>query len=148
MPKDRVQREIEELLDQLDGFVPEERFATKMKQRRREQAAAQRTGPTIWQRISQPFKRITLGHLLLAGLALFGISYLFDDALGAWATWLTIGGVVLAGGALVMSVINGGQMRMGGKQGKVQKRWRGEIIEYGEPSTVDRVRGWFRRGKR
>ena len=47
-----------------------------------------------------------------------------------------------------MSVINGGQMRMGGKQGKVQKRWRGEIIEYGEPSTVDRVRGWFRRGKR
>jgi hypothetical protein len=63
--------------------------------------------------------------------------------------WLTIGGLVLAGGAFALSVINGGQMRMGGGgAGKVQKRWRGEVIEYGEPSTVDRVRGWFRRGKR
>jgi hypothetical protein len=51
----------------------------------------------------------------------------------------------MAGGAFVLSVINGGQMRMGGNRGRVQKRWRGEVIEYGEPSTMDRVRGWFRR---
>ena len=35
---DKVQREIEELLDKLDNFVPEDRFASKMKQRRREAA--------------------------------------------------------------------------------------------------------------
>jgi hypothetical protein len=147
MPNDRVQREIEELLDQLDTFVPEERFTTKMKERKRKRAAAERTGPTLGERLRAPFKRITLGHVLIGGLILFAVSYLFDDALGDWAMWVTLAGLVLAGGAFVLSVINGGQMRTGGAKGRVQRRWRGEIIEYGEPSTMDRVRGWFRRGK-
>jgi hypothetical protein len=145
MPNDRVQREIEELLDKLDTFVPEERFTTKMKERKRERAAAERTGPTLSERLLKPFKRITLGHVLIGGLILFGVSYLFDDTLGDWAIWVTLAGLAMAGGAFVLSVINGGQMRMGGNRGRVQKRWRGEVIEYGEPSTMDRVRGWFRR---
>ena len=147
MPNDRVQREIEELLGKLDTFVPEERFTTKMKERKRERAVAQRTGPTLRERITAPFKRITLGHVLIGGLVLFAVSYLFDDALGDWAVWVTLGGLALAGGAFVLSVLNGGQMRMRDRPGRVQKRWRGEVIEYGEPSPMDRVRGWFRRGK-
>jgi hypothetical protein len=29
--------------------------------------------------------------------------------------------------------------------GRVERRWRGQVIEYGEPSPMDRVRDWFRR---
>ena len=147
MPKDRVQREIEEILDKLDTFVPEERFTAKMRARHKEQAAQARTGPTLRERITRPFTRITLGHLLIAGIILFAVSYLFDDQLGSIAIWLTVLGVVLAGGALAFSVINGGntRLRMGGGGGRVQKRWRGQVIEYSQPGPVDRVRGWWRK---
>lgn len=148
MPKDRVQREIEEILDKLDTFVPEERFTAKMRARRREQAEQARTGPTLWQRVARPFTQITLGHLLIAGIVLFAISYLFDDQLGSIAVWMTVAGVVLAGSAFIISVVNGGNTRLRvSKGGKVQKRWRGQVIEYQEPGTTDRVRGWFRRRK-
>ena len=33
--------------------------------------------------------------------------------------------------------------------GRVQRRWRGQVIEYSEPSRLDRVRAWFRgKGRR
>ena len=146
MTKDRVQREIEEILDKLDTFVPEERFTAKMRAKRKERAARERTGPTLWQRVTRPFTHITLGHLLIAGIALFAVSYLFDDQLGSMAVWFTVAGVVLAGGAFIFSVINGGNTRLRfGSGGRVQKRWRGQVIEYSQPGPVDRVRGWWRR---
>ena len=145
MPKDRVQREIEEILDKLDTFVPEERFTAKMRARQKEHAAP--AGPSPLERALRPFTRITLGHLLLAGLALFAIAFLFDDQLGSTVSmYMKVVGVLLAGSALLFSVLNGGNTRLRvDRGGKVQKRWRGQVIEYHEPGRVDRVRGWFRR---
>jgi len=146
-PKDRVQREIEEILDKLDTFVPEERFTAKMRARQRTQTA-ERDGPSVWQRLTRPLTNLTLGHLMLAGIAVFAIAYLFDDQLGSWSVYLLIAGVLLTGSALLFSIINGGNTRIRvGSGGKVQKRWRGQVIEYHEPGPLDRVRGWFRRRK-
>jgi hypothetical protein len=149
---DKVQREIEELLGKLDNFVPEERFATKIRDRRRREKAQQRTGPTLGERIMRPFGGITLGHLMLAGIACFVIAWLFDDALGDAARWVSIAGLLLTVTAFVLSFKNKGSgsrtplVRTG--SGRVQKRWRGQIIEYGDPSTMNRVRDWFKRKRR
>jgi len=146
---DKVQREIEELLGKLDNFVPEERFASKIRDRRKREKADQRTGPTLAERIGRPLGGITLGHLMLLGIACFVIAWIFDDALGDAAWWVSIAGLLLTVSAFVLSFMNKGSgsrtplVRTG--SGRTQKRWRGQIIEYGEPSTMDRVRDWFKR---
>ena len=66
---DKVQREIEELLGKLDNFVPEERLVSKIKSRQK--AAA---GPGFTDRLLKRVSHITLGHVMLTGLALLLIS--------------------------------------------------------------------------
>jgi hypothetical protein len=140
---DKVQREIEEILDKLDNFVPEERFVEKIRARRKRERAT--NGPGAIDRLWSRLSRITLGHLMLAGLACFIIALIFGGALGALATWLWVAGLLLTVGAFAMSVITGGGGRQTIGTGRVQKQWRGRTIEYGEPSAMDRLRGWFRR---
>ena len=146
---DKVQREIEELLDKLDNFVPEERFASKIRDRRKQEKAAQRTGPTVGERIGKRLAGLTLGHLMLGGIGFVLVAWIFQDPLGGAARWITIAGIVLTVAAFALSIINRGSgartpvVRTG--TGRVQKRWRGQIIEYGEPSTTDKVRDWLRR---
>ncbi len=145
---DKVQREIEELLDKLDTFVPEERFASKMRDRKRQERAA-RNGPPLSERLSGRLAGVTVGHVMLAGLALFLIAYFFDGPLGAAAFWVSMTGIVLAISAFVLSIVNRGSGSRTpitkARPGRTQKMWRGQVIEYGEPTTLDRVRGMFRR---
>jgi hypothetical protein len=145
---DKVQREIEELLDKLDTFVPEERFASKMRDRKR-QERAQRNGPPLTERLSRRLSGVTVGHIMLAGIALFLIGAFADGPLGPAAFWVTIAGLALAGGAFVLSIVNRGSGSrtpiMKSRPGRTQKMWRGQVIEYGEPTTFDRLRGMFRR---
>jgi hypothetical protein len=151
---DKLQREIEELLDRLDNFVPEERFVEKIRTRRKQQRRRERAlheareGPTVVTRVRRRLSQISLGQLMLAGLACLLVAWLFHDALGGWATWVTLAGIVLTLTAFVASVVMGAGARstIGGK--RVEKRWRGQVIEYSEPSAFERVRGWFRRKAR
>ena len=147
---DKLQREIEELLGKLDTFVPEERLAAKIRTRRRQQQKADQTGPTVWERLTRPFTRITLGQVMIAGLICLGVSFFFRGPLGEWAGWLTIAGLVMTAAAFILSMVSGGGSRTTIGATRVQKRWRGQVIEYGgEPSTIERFRAWLRRkGKR
>lgn len=139
---DKVQREIEELLDKLDNFVPEDRLASKIRKRRRDE-----TGPGLIERGWKRISRIGLGQAMLTGLALIFISWVLRSPLGSFASPLMIVGVVLVVGAFVLSVVNGDSRRTiaGGRQ---EKRWRGQVIDYSEPSTASRIRDWFRRRRR
>ena len=142
-PPDKVQREIEELLDKLDTFVPEERLAEKIRKRRKQQQRVD-SGPNFFERARRRVSQVSLGQLLLAGLALMLIGWLFDDALGSWSRWVMYGGLLLTIVAFALSVISGGTRTTVGAR-HVQKRWRGQIIEYSETSRMDRIREWFRR---
>lgn len=139
---DKVQREIEELLDRLDNFVPEDRLASKIQKRRRAE-----TGPGPIERAWKRVSRLSLGQAMLAGLALIVISWIFRSPLGSFASPVMIVGIVLVIGAFVLSVVNGDSRRTitGGRQ---EKRWRGQVIDYSEPSTASRIRDWFRRRRR
>lgn len=143
---DKVRREVEELLDKLDNFVPEERLVSKMRSRRKAAAGPnglERGWASVWRRLS----RLTLGHALLAGVVLLIAATVFRQSFGAAATPMMIVGIVLAAGAFLLSVIGGDSRRTlaGGHQ---EKRWRGQVIDYSEPSTTSRLREWFRGRRR
>jgi len=142
---DKVQREIEELLDKLDNFVPEERLASKIRSRRRQRPDG---APGIVARAWKRIVRITLGQVMLAAMALLLVAILFNGALGAFAGSLLILGLLMAAGAFLASAIGGGRHRTLGGRSTVQKRWRGQVIDYSEPSAGDRLIGWFRRRRR
>lgn len=143
---DKIRREVEELLDKLDNFVPEERLVSKIRSKRKADA-----GPNAFERAlsgaRRRLSRITLGHVLLTGVALLLVATLFRHTLGAAAGPLLITGIVLAAGAFVLSVINGDSRRtLTG--GRPEKRWRGQVIDYSEPSTTSRIRDWLRGRRR
>jgi hypothetical protein len=147
---DKVQREIEELLDKLDNFVPEERFTSKMRDRRRQERAAARSGPSPADRLAKRFSGITLGHLMLAGFVLLLAAAFFDGPLGAATRYVFFAGIILAGAAFVLTMMNRGRGShtpvMKSRPGRSQKVWRGQVIEYDdEPSTLGRLRDRFRR---
>jgi VIT1/CCC1 family predicted Fe2+/Mn2+ transporter len=138
---DNIRREVEELLDRLDNFVPEERFISKIRKRGR------RGGPDAlrraWASVARRAGRLTLGHALIAGIALLLVSTLFRHTLGAAAGPLLLTGLVLAAGAFFLSVIIGDSRRtLAG--GRPEKRWRGQVIDYSEPSAASRIRDWLR----
>jgi hypothetical protein len=152
MPKDKLQREIDELLDNLDTFVPEERFAQKIKDRNRRERQQERalrraeSGPSPWDRVTRAFSQITLGQIMIAGLVLMIFTWLpFGDLLGEWKGEVGLLGLLLTVVAFVLSIVNRGGPRttVGGR--RIEKRWRGQVIEYSEPSPTAKARGWFRR---
>ena len=147
---DKVQREIEELLDKLDNFVPEERFASKMRDRKRQERAAT-AGPSLTERLSRRLSGITVGHIMLAGAVLLLVAIFFDGPLGGATRWVFIVALVLVGASVVLSITNRGSGSrtpiMKSRPGRTQKMWRGQVIEYGgsEPGALDRLKGVFRR---
>jgi hypothetical protein len=148
---DKLHREIEELLDRLDNFVPEERFVEKIKTRRKQQRRQERAlreaerGPSPLSAVTRRISQISLGQIMIAGLALLLVSWFFRGPLGDLALWMTIAGMVLTGAAFVMSIVMGAGSRstIGGR--RVERRWRGQMIDYAEPSAFERVRAWLRR---
>lgn len=138
---DKIKREIEELLGKLDSFVPEERLVSKIRSRRRAEA-----GPGLIERLLKRVSRVTLGHVLLTGLALLLLASFAPGLFGGYARSAMILGLLLTGGAFVMSVI-GWDSRRTVTGSTTEKRWRGQVIDYSQPSPANRLRDWLR-GKR
>ena len=143
---DRVQREIEELLGKLDNFVPEERFISKVKSRRKAQAGPGLLSRT-WAVVTKPFKRITLGHVMVVGLALVLTAWLAPGLYGDYRGLASLAGTVLMLGAFIMSFL-GWDSRRAIAGGRVEKRWRGQVIQYDEPASGSGIKGWLRNRRR
>ncbi len=143
--QDRIQREIEEVLDKLDAFVPEERFAAKLRNRARHKPS---DTPGVVQRTLTRIGRISNGQLMLGGFGLILVAYFFRGPIGPASTWLIVLGLVMSAVAFVMAIARGGGARtIAG--GTVEKRWRGQVIHYSTgPSPTDRIRNWFRNRRR
>ena len=143
--QDRIQREIEELLDKLDTFVPEERLASKIRNRNKRKP---QEGPSALRRGASRIARISLGQMIITGIALVLIGFFFRGALGSASTWVIGIGLLLGAVAFVLSLITGGTSRTVTGGGTVEKRWRGQVIQYSEPSAANRIRDWFRSRRR
>ena len=128
---DKLEREVEEILEKLDRFVPEEGRLARSRRR-----TAQAIGG-FFQPLLARFSRVSLGQLMLASLLLVLVAFFFRGASPGLARWLIIGGLILFVGAFVLSFLGG--------RSRSERRWRGRVIDLSEPSLATRLRNWFRR---
>ncbi len=132
MPDDKIQREIEDILNRLDAFVPEEGVASRV--RRRSSGTAQSLGRTLL----APLIRLSIRHVMLAALALILAGFLTGRAYPAFGHWTLIAGVILFFTAIVLSLFN-----RGAAPPAMEKRWRGQPMHLEGPTLGERLRAWF-----
>ncbi len=133
MPDDRIQREIEDILNKLDDFVPDETVASRM--RRRSSDAATSFGRAL----IAPLARISLGQVMLMALALIVIAFFGRRVQPLFANWVLIAGVLLFLTSFGLSFLTRGSAP------QTEKRWRGRSIELRGPTFSVRLRAWWQR---
>ena len=129
---DKLQREIEELLDRLDHFPTRRpvwsRFTGSV-------SGAVRSFASLFRGLRLP--RISLGQILLAGIALIVIGYVLNPGDASVTRIVIVVGIVLFLGAFILSLR---------RQSRApEKRWRGVPMEMGGPGSGDRLRSWWDR---
>jgi len=137
MPDDRVQREIEEILNRLDTFVPEEQVTSRVRRRSSDATAA------FSRAVLAPLARISLRQVMLTALALIllGAISMRAHPVGAW---ILIAGVILFLTSFALSIFN----RPSSPSPKIEKRWRGQPMELNEPTLSERLRAWLQAKRR
>ena len=122
---DKYQKEIEEILNQV-GTSPSKSDSSAQKIRADDKPVKQflRNVPAL-----------SAGQLLFAGVILFLVGVLSPIA-GPWDKVIAWVGVA----SFVMAYLR----YFSGSSGKVERRWRGELIEYDEPPTqIQRFWRWL-----
>lgn len=127
---DQLQREIEEILNKLDEFVPEEKASSRIRKRWGERVSS------FGRWLAGPFSRVSLGHLMIASLILIFIAFAFrSSAVGRYSL---IAGLTLLGLTIVVSFLTN-------RRPKQERRWRGQVVDLSEPSLVDKLQGWLKK---
>ncbi|MEX0781421.1 MAG: hypothetical protein WD557_02145 [Dehalococcoidia bacterium] len=150
---DRIEREIEEILERLDnelpgGALPDEKKPISIMQRR--QQATQKQAARVPRAPRQnPLKGITPAHLLFLGAGLTVGGFLLSGAFGG-LIWLSMAGVILFIAAFIWSLT---RTTTAGAEGSSNYQppkgvfWRDRYIEYDPPngSVWSRLKRRFRR---
>ena len=127
---DQLQREIEEILEKLDEFIPEQKATSRIRKRWAEKVSAFRHG------IGGLASRISMGHLMIASLVLIFVAFAFrSSSIGQYAM---IAGLSLLGLSIVVSFFSN-------RRAGHEKRWRGQVVDLSGPSVMDRLQAWFRK---
>ena len=128
----KLERDIEEVLAKIDRFPPKRSLWSRV--RRRLGDALDRVGGAV---AGLPRPRLSVGQILLLGIGLIVIAYVFSDSLGGSLVRLVvIAAIVLFIGAFIFSLRRQSISRL------PEKRWRGQ------PMDLDEVRGrgsWWNR---
>ena len=126
---DQLQREIEDILDKLDEFIPEKRTRRGLRTRLAGSIAG------LGRSIRSLFSRISLGHLMIASLVLIFVAFVFrSSTIGQFSL---IAGLGLLALTIVISFLTN-------RRPRAEKRWRGQVVDLSEPSLVDRLQRWFK----
>ena len=126
----KLQRDIEEILAQVEKFPKPSR---SRRLRRRLSNAAAAAGAAL---ASLPRPRISVGQVLLLGIALVVIGYVFGDSFGSpsLVRGFIIGGIVLFIGAFIFSLRRQSSSRL------PERRWRGQPLDLREDDAP-----WWKR---
>jgi hypothetical protein len=112
----RIQREVEELLDKLEKFPPKRPLPARVADAL---AAPFRAVGRSYRGLAVP--RVTAGHVLLAGLAIIVVAYVAGGT-GSFWRWIIAGGIVLFVGAFLFSL----RRQSSGPQ---EKYWRDKPLD-------------------
>ncbi len=135
MPDDKIQREIEEILNRLDEFVPEEGLASRMRRRSGEGASGLVNG--LARALLAPLVGISLRQVLLTSLMLVVVGFLAMRVHPIFGRWILVGGLILFFTSFALSFFSRGPAKT------EPRRWRGRSIELNKPSLGDRLRAWL-----
>ena len=136
MPDDKIQREIEEILNRLDEFVPEERPPSRLRRRSSQMAGA------LGRALLRPVARISLRQVMLTSLALIVLAFFAMRIHPLFARYVIIAGVILFLTSFALSFVTRGAPPT------VEKHWRGRPIELNQPSLAERLRAWLQARRR
>ena len=127
----KLERDIEEVLAQIDRFPPKRSLWSRI--RRRVANAVGGVGEAI---SSIPRPRISIGQVLLIAIAVIVIGFLFGDSIGSpsLVRILMIGGFLAFIGAFIFSLRRQSASRL------PEKRWRGQPMDLDEPGG-----SWWKR---
>ena len=134
MADDKMKREIEDILNRLDSFVPEESTVSRMRRRSSGGFA------NFVRALLGPLARISLGQVLLTSLALIIVAF-FGRRVSPVFNWVMIAALLLFLTAFALSFFNRGPA-------KTEHRWLGRIVELDQPSLADRLRAWLQAKRR
>ena len=133
MADDRIKREIEDLLNRLDDFVPDERAPVPIRRRSPRTVAAFARG------LIEPLTRVSLRHVMLAALVLVIVGFVGMRVYPVVGRWMLIGGLILFLTSFVLSLFG----RSGAPPPRSEKRWRGRPMDLDPPSFSQRLRSWL-----
>ncbi len=126
---DQLQREIEEILDRLDDFIPEEKSRSGLRTRVGSAVHA------FMARLGALLTHASLGYLLVISLILVFMAFVFRSSpIGQYAM---IAGLALLGLTIGLSFVI--------HRRRPDKRWRGQVVDLSGPSFVDKLQGWFKK---
>jgi len=128
---DQLQREIEEILNKLDEFIPEQKSSSRIRKQWNEKLHA------FGGRLGGLMSHVSMGHLMVASLILIFVAFAFrSSTIGQYSM---IAGLSLLGLTIVVSFV------ANRRRTRSEKRWRGQVVDLSGPGPLDRLQGWFRR---
>ena len=134
MPDDKIKREIEDILNRLDEFVPEESAASRMRRRSSGVALA------IVRALLAPLAAISIRQVMLTALVLIVIGFLGMRIHPIFGRWLLVGGIILFLTSFALSFVH-----RGSSPPETEKRWRGRPMELrAQPPLAERIRDWLK----
>ena len=133
MPDDKIKREIEDILNRLDEFVPEESAASRMRRRSSGVALA------IVRALLAPLAAISIRQVMLTALILIVVGFLGMRIHPIFGRWLLVGGIILFLTSFALSFIN-----RSSSPPAIEKRWRGQPMDLREPPLAERIRDWLK----
>jgi hypothetical protein len=136
MPEDRIQREIEDILNRLDTFLPEESVTTKV--RRRSSGAA----ASFLHALIEPLAHVSLRQVMLTAIVLIIVGFFAGKAYPEFGRWTLIGGVILLLAGFATSFFSRERPQA------TERRWRGQPMVLAPPTLGDRLRAWLRAKRR
>lgn len=136
---DKFEREIEDILSKLEAF-PNPGPAHR--------ARAAISGPiaAVHRRIAARLTGISIGQIMLTGIVMILVGYLFRTALLGFSYYVIVTGLILFFGAFFLSLLGAGRSR-----GRGQPYWRGRPAQsfYSNgPTLAARLREWWQRRQR
>ena len=133
MPDDKIEREIEDILNRLEEFVPDESAASRMRRRSSGVASA------IVRALLRPLAAISIRQVMLTALFLIIVGFLGMRIHPIFGRWLLVGGIILFLTSFALSFLN-----RGSSPPAIEKRWRGQPLELREPPLAERIRDWLK----
>ena len=129
----KLDRDIEEVLAKIERFPPKRPLRSRI--RRRLAKAVDGIGRAL---SGVPKPRVNVGQVLLLGIAIIVIAYVFGDSIGSRSlVKLFIGaGIAIFVVAFILSLRRQSASRL------PEKRWRGQPMDLGQPRDAD---SWWKR---